>query len=151
MQDIKHSQIMMVQFFHRRSRLGVSLTEVLMAMALITLCVGGIVALSAQSVGAGQSNDYAYVATNLAKNRMERIRQIRKDKGYAVLPEAAESDVLIDRNGVSDQNGEFKRTTIIDSAYAANLTKVTVRVNYKTRGVFLSQSVELVTLISIYS
>lgn len=130
---------------------GVSLTEVLVAIALVALCVGGIISLLVQNIGLGQSVDNAYVAINLAKSRIERMREIRKDSGYTALPDAAETDTLIDRNGISSPSGGFKRTTIVDSAYAPGLTKVTVKVRYKTGGVFISVPVELVTLLSSYN
>jgi prepilin-type N-terminal cleavage/methylation domain-containing protein len=132
-------------------RKGMSLTEVLIAMALVALSIGGIISLLIQGIGMDQSVDYTYVATSLAKNRIERIRQIRMDSGYASLPETAETNILLDRNGNSSQSGDFKRTTIIDPSYAADLTKVTVRVSYKIRNEFTSQPVELVTALSSYN
>lgn len=127
-----------------------SLTEVLVAMALIALCIGGIISLLVQGVGMAKSVDYMYAATSLAKNRIERIREIRKDLGYAALPESAEDDVLIDRNGVSDPDGDFRRATIIDPNDSSGLTRITVSVSYKIKGVFTGQPVELVTLLSSY-
>jgi len=69
-------------------RKGMSLTEVVIAMALVALSVGGIMAVLVQSVGLRQSVDNAYAAVGLAKNRIERIRELRRDKGYAALAEA---------------------------------------------------------------
>ena len=128
-----------------------SLTEVLIAMALIALCIGGIVSLLVQGIRMGKGVDYMYVATNLAKNRIERIREVRKDLGYAAMTDSAETDVLIGRNGASDPNGNFKRTTIIDSSDPSGLTRVTVRVSYKIKDVFTGQPAEIVTLLSSYN
>lgn len=130
---------------------GMSLTEVVVATALVTVAVGGIIAVTVQGTTLGQSTDYAYVALNLAKNRIERLREIRKDIGYAALSEAAETDTVIDRNGNPDPNGDFVRTTVVDTTYAANLTKVTVRVRYKIKGTLIPTDIELVTLISPYA
>ena len=130
------------------TRKGMSLTEVLVAMALVTLCIGGIVTLIVQGMGLGQSADYMFVATNLANNKIEKVRFFYREMGYDALPEAAESDVKINRNGAPDNNGDFKRTTLINTA--SGLTKVTVRVSYKIRSAFLSQYVEMVTLFSPY-
>ena len=131
-------------------RKGMSLTEVVIAMALVALSVGGIMAVLVQSVGLRESIDNAYAAVGLAKNRIERIRELRRDRGYTALAEAVESDTVIDRNGAYDLNGDFKRTTIVNTGYAANLTKVTVKVKYKRRNVFIPESMEAVTLISPY-
>lgn len=134
--------------FHREFRRGISLVEVVTAIALIALSVGGIISLLVQNMGLGQSIDYTYVATNLARSRIERIKTFARDMGYTALPESAESNTVIDRNGVPTTNGDFKRTTLIDDTYATGITKVTVRVYYKIRNAFTSQPVELVTLIA---
>ncbi len=129
---------------------GVTLTECLVATAFMMLALGGMLALFVQNSRAGKIVDYSYVATNLAKNRVERIREVRREQGLAVLSSLAETDVLIDRNGVADTNGDFKRTTLIDTGYGTNLVKVTVQVNYKIRGSWNSLPVELVTVVCPY-
>jgi len=130
---------------------GMSLVEVVAAIALAVLAMGGIISVTTQSASLGQAVDYTYVASNLAKNRIERIREIRRDKGYTALPEAAETDTVVDRSGIPDPNGDFVRTTTIDAAYATNLTKVTVKVQYKKKGALIPIGVELVTLLSQYA
>ena len=134
-----------------RFKKAMTLTEVVIAMALVALSIGGIMSVIVQSMTLEQSVDSAYVAMNLAKNRIERIREIRRDRGYAAVANTEESDTVLDRNGVSDPNGEFMRTTVIDAAYATDLTKVTVSVKFKRKNVFIPQSIELETLISPYT
>lgn len=136
--------------FHGMSKRGISIVEVLVAMALIALCLGGILSLLVQGMGMGGGVDNAFVATSLARNRVERIREIRKDSGYAALSECSETNTPVDRNGASDPNGSFERTTVIDATYGSGLTKVTVRVKYKAGSVFAAQPVELVTVLSSY-
>lgn len=130
---------------------GMSLTEVVIATGLATLAVGGIIAVITQTATLGHSVDYSYVASTLAKNRIERIREIRKDKGYSAIIDASETETAVDRNGSPDSNGDFVRTTIIDAAYATGLTKVTVKVKYKKNGVFIPMDIELTTLFSPYT
>lgn len=130
---------------------GMSLTEVVIAAGLAAIAVGGIIAVITQTATLGQSVDYTYVASNLAKNRIERIREIRKDEGYSALTEAAETQTAIDRNGSPDQSGDFVRTTIVDATYATGLTKVTVKVKYKKKGVLIPMDIELTTLFSPYT
>lgn len=134
-----------------KSDKGMSLTEVVAAAALTTIIVGGIIAVITQTATLGQGVDYTYVASTLAKNRIERIREIRKDKGYSALAETAETDTVVDRNGSPDANGDFVRTTIVDTAYATSLTRVTVKVKYKKRGVLIPVDIELTTLFSPYT
>jgi len=127
-----------------------TLIEIVVATALIGLIIAGMLGVLIQNITLGQSADYAYVAMNLAKSRIERLREVRRDKGYADLINWQETDVIVNRNGVPDLQGDFKRTTIVNSAYAANLTMITVRVKYKSGGVFTGVQTELVTLISPY-
>lgn len=134
----------------KKNNIGMTLVEVIIALALLTLSIGGILGVIVQSTSAGQSIDNTYVATNIAKSRIERLREVRRDRGYADLVNWQEAGVSIDRNGVATSTGDFERTTIVDSAYGSNLTKVTVRVRYKLGGSFIPVSVELVTLLSPY-
>ncbi|MCM8782148.1 MAG: hypothetical protein NC828_03760 [Candidatus Omnitrophica bacterium] len=136
-----------------KSKKGISLTEVVMAIGLVAICIGAIVGLVVQSVELGSGSEYAFTAMNLAKNRIERIREIRRDLSYTRLSEMAESDVIVNSDGVPDPNGNFKRTTIIavDPTGYTGLTKVTVKVQYKRKRLFNPVPIELVTLISPYS
>jgi Tfp pilus assembly protein PilV len=130
---------------------GMSLIEVVAAVALAVLAMGGIISVTTQSASLGQTVDYTYAASNLAKNRIERIREIRRDKGYEALCEASETDTVIDINGNPDPNGDFVRTTTISASYAPDLKQVTVKVQYKKRGTLIPIGIELVTMVSRYT
>lgn len=132
-------------------KIGMTLTEVVIAVAFMMLSIGGILGVVVQSIDLRQSGERAYIAANLARNRIERARQIRMDEGYSALTKAAETDTMIDANGNSDENGDYKRTTVVEPDAVTGLTKVTVRVKYKRRGLFSPKEVELLTLISQYS
>lgn len=129
---------------------GMTLVEIVVSLALVALSIGGILSVLIQSANLAQSVDYAYIAADLAKNRIEWVREIRRDMGYDALPGAAETDTVIDRNGVADSNGDFMRTTLVNASYGTYLTKVTVKVIYKKKGVFTPVPTEIVTLISFY-
>ena len=133
-----------------RNKKGMSLVEVIVALALLVLSIGSIVGILMQNINTGKAIDYSYVATNLAKNRIERLREVRRDRGYADLANWQETDVTIDRDGVADNNGDFQRTTIVNAAYGANLTQITVQVKYAPQGSFTNAETELVTLLSPY-
>lgn len=57
---------------------GVTIIECVVATALMLLALGGILSLFIQNIKAGKLVDYAYVSINLAKNGIERIREIRR-------------------------------------------------------------------------
>jgi type II secretory pathway pseudopilin PulG len=130
---------------------GISLVEILVAMALIALSIGGIVFVLVQSLGLMTGADNVYASTNIAKNRLERIRQIRNEGGYDTLYGTAESNVIVDRNGIPDQGGDFTRSTTVNPDYGPDLTMITVQVRYKSKGALIAQSIELVTLLSPYT
>jgi len=79
--------------------------------------------------------DKEYVATNLAKSRVERARTIKVTHGFASLVDLNETDVIIGSDGVSDQDGEYKRSTTVTTNYNGNarLTKIEVAIVYKYR------------------
>ena len=140
---------------------GVTIVEVIVASALLILAAGGILALSLQNIKLSKASDYYYVAVNLAKNRIERIRKIRTEKGinYLIPDEeeeykgVEEEDTIVNRDGVKDANGDFVRTTEIETILIGDggkpeLVKVTVKVNYKIMQILRPQPVELVTVVT---
>lgn len=132
-----------------KSNKGVTIIEGVIASALLVLALGGILSLFTQSYRVAKLVDYAYISVNLAKNEVERIRELRREQGLEVLSSLSEQDKRIDRNGVSDPEGDFKRTIVIEEE-GENIVKVTVQVNYKIKGIWSPNPVELVTVISPY-
>ena len=132
---------------------GMTLTEVIMAVALTALCIGGILAVIIQWLGLTQSTDNVYIATNIARSRIEKARGTRIDQGYINISTLQETDTLVDEEGLSPLNGnlDFKRSTAIDTATYPGLTKVTVSVKYKRGQEFNPTDVMLVTILSQYT
>src|SRR3990167_8503591 len=87
--------------YHRRNmrhlskKNGMTLVEIMVSLGLIALLGGGILALLVENTKAGQTIDYNYAAINIAKSRMDRVRELRRDKGYSYLYTAAEADVKV--------------------------------------------------------
>lgn len=140
-----------INFLGKKFKRGMTLAEVAVAVALTALCIAGILGIVVQCLDFQGSIDYSHDAINIAKSRLERLRQIRDDQGFATAALAAETDTLVDSNGVPDLNGDFKRTTTIDSATFTDRILATVSVSYKRKGVFNPQPVVLATIISQYS
>lgn len=138
-----------------KSNKGVTIIEGVIASALLALALGGILSLFTQSYRVAKLVDYAYISINLAKNEVERIRELRREQGLEVLSSSSEPDVcIINRVGESDPNGNFERTTVITN-HGSHLVKVTVSVDYKIRGKWAHKDlgrepVELVTVVSPY-
>lgn len=129
---------------------GMTLVEVVVSLALISVVIGGFLGLLIENMKAGQTIDYNYAAINIAKSRMDRIRELRRDKGYSYLPMAAESNIATNRNGLPDESGDFTRTTVITPAFEGkpNLTKITVTVSYKGAGDVATTTITVTSLIS---
>ena len=103
---------------------GVTLVEVLIAIFVFTICIGGICRLG---VSVRETSDRArshYTAINIAKSRLERMKTFEFDQ----LAYFAESNVRVDANGSADTDGLFRRTTSL-SAIKPNLTDIVVRVD----------------------
>src|SRR3989338_5168676 len=105
---------------------GMTIVEVMTSMALISLVIGGFLGLLLANIKAGETMDYNYAAMNIAKSRMDRIRELRRDKGYDYLYTAAETDVSVNRDGAPDEDGEFTRSTSVTTNFEGkpNLTEV---------------------------
>lgn len=129
---------------------SMTLVEVMVSMSLIAIIAGAVLALLIQNMKMGQTIDYNYVAVNIAKSRIDRIRELRRDKGVSNLYTAAENNITVNRNGLPDSNGDFKRTTVITTNFGgnSNLTKVEVTVTYAGTG--NNVSVILTSLLSPY-
>jgi prepilin-type N-terminal cleavage/methylation domain-containing protein len=111
---------------------GMTLVETLAAIAIFAIVLTGILDLCVGSMATGRRAEYVYTSYNLAKNHLETLRSMP----YSTLQNAAESDVLVDENGVSDPDGGFIRTTTVTPDYDgdANLIQLTVSVDYLYRG-----------------
>ena len=124
----------------------------MISILITAVVVGGVLGLLIQNIKIGATVDYNYAAVNIAKSRIDRIRELRRESGYSFLGTASEADMTVDREGVPDLAGEFTRHTVMTTNYAgnANLTHVKVRVDYKASGDVTGTAVELETIISPY-
>lgn len=111
-----------------RSRDGISMAEVLVALFIFAVAVTGLCSLS---VIAREASDRArdhYVAINLAKNRLERAKSFEFGQLYLF----EEYQTPVDITGKSDPNGDYRRSTIVTNVNAG-LTEVRVTVEIRNR------------------
>ena len=129
-----------------------TLVEVMVSLGLIALLGGGILALLVENTKAGQTMDYNYAAINIAKSRMDRVRELRRDKGYSYLYTAVETDVTVNREGTPAEDGDFVRSTSVTANFEGkpNLTRVAVTVRYKGVGDVNITTITITTLVSPY-
>lgn len=135
-----------------KTQRAMTLIEIMVSILLITLMIGTVLGLLMQNMKMGGAIDYNYAAVNIAKSRIDRIRELRRDQGFSNLSAAAETSTTVDRNGLSDASGDFTRTTVITTNFGSNpnLTEVEVSVSYKgVTGVSIT-TITLTSLISPY-
>jgi prepilin-type N-terminal cleavage/methylation domain-containing protein len=111
-----------------KSRSGLTLIEVIIAIAIFAVFVGGACAVV---IAARQLNELArdrYIAVNLAKNRLERARTFPFDQ----LSSFDESNVQIDSVGDPSNNGNYRRSTTVSNV-SASLIEMSVAVEIRDR------------------
>jgi len=111
---------------------GVTLVEVLFSALVLAVAVMGILVLFTQTIGIAKRIDYEYKAVNIAKARMERARSAIETSGFDSLIELGETETLLDSDGVSDPEGDYKRTTVV-TEIDDNRTEFEVTVVYRYR------------------
>lgn len=107
---------------------GVTLVEVMVAVALVTVIVSTVAVTVAQSAVNANRLDMIYTASNLAKKHMDDLKSMSfRD----LSDEAPETNVRIDSRGEADAGGDYIRSTEIDDEWGGNayLTQVKVSVD----------------------
>lgn len=129
-------------------RSGFTLVEVVIALALIVIVLGGAYSLVIHAARVSRMARDHYIAVNLAKNRIERARNFR----YADLYLLAESNQVMDENGGPSDSGRFRRTTAVDSVSRPGMTVVTVTVRVRSlrTGAFGNEGESMSTMLTDY-
>ena len=128
---------------------GMSLVETMMAILLFGIVLVGLLEVCAKSMLMAKRSDFSYKAYNLAKNRLETLKTI----SFGNLSASAETDTVLDADGVPDTDGIFKRNTTVSTSYNGDthLTSVLVTVDYKINNSFVNKPITLQTVIFEYA
>lgn len=108
---------------------GFSLTEAVVALAILLLAVVGCYILIGKAAALNKSARDHYVAILLANNRLE----LAKTRLYSDLSTLAETRLRVDEYGGPDPEGRFRRTTLVNTNYNTNLTEVIALVEILNR------------------
>jgi len=130
-------------FLSRRD--GMTIIETVVAIVVFALCVGGICALVLQTKQTSDRARAHYTAINIAKNRLERATEL----GFDHVDFFGENQVVIDKNGSPDADGNYRRTTVVNDV-KSNLKQMVVTVDIKDR-ITLSFSGENETIRSYFA
>lgn len=133
----------------KRNFKGVTLVETMVSILLFLLVGASILNICLQASLTGKRSQEAFVAFNLAKSRIEEM----KNFPFSSLSSAAETDTAVNESGVADPSGTYLRTTTVSTSYTgdASLTQVSVSVKYEVKGQLLATPTTLTTVISQYT
>ena len=106
---------------------GFSLTEVMVAMSILTLVMGGSYQLNVSAMRLNRTARNHYVAVVLANSRLERAKMYN----YPDLYLLAENAMTLDANGNSCSSGDYQRATLVNTNYGTNLTEISVRIQIR--------------------
>jgi len=137
----------------RKHDKGISLAEVVFSLGLIAISVIAIISLVGQNVELGKSQEYNYIAINIAKSRIDEIRQARRDFSFDVITSkyTESSWTSVDFYGEEDPDGVFERKTEITvPSGQSNLKHIKVSVRYKITGAISPMLIEIDTYVSPY-
>lgn len=111
--------------FLKNSR-GITLIEIIVAALLVTVVAVSLLAMASQSSVFSRRIDIAYTASYLAQRRIDVLKRLEFDH----LPESVETTVQVDVDGTVSSEGEYLRTTEVETDFDGNpyLTKVKVSV-----------------------
>ena len=113
----------MVRLARRR---GYTFVEVVMALAILGLAIGGAYRMLAASMRTRQFMQSQYTAAVLANNRVERSKNVPFDS----LVTLQEQATAVDEMGTPDASGTYRRTTVVQTSWMGNprVTSVAVTV-----------------------
>ena len=112
----------------RTRRDGITLIEGVVALALLALALTGACRLIAASYETSDRARRRYAATNMAKNRLERVLAIN----YHAVEFCEVQDLVVNRNCTPDPEGAYRLSTAV-TPINSSLKKVTVRVDIRNR------------------
>ena len=107
---------------------GFTLVEVLISLLIMALAVAGLCSLALTSKQILDTSRDHYVAVNLAKNRIERVKTFSFDE----LGLFDEAGTLLDDAGAPDPNGSYSRATTVTNI-TDNMKEVVVTISIKNR------------------
>ncbi len=114
-----------------------SLAEVMVALCVLGIAMGALykVAITANHTSARARSHY--IAVNLAKNHIERA----KSHDFDQILFLAETNTIVDINGLTSTNGDFRRSTMVNLT-GTGMVEVVVTVDIKDlkKGQFLGES-----------
>lgn len=127
---------------------GMTLVEVMVALGVLVIVLAGAYQLVTQSARLTSSARNRYLATTIARSRIERAETFEYDDLHLL----AEDDMFVNEFGTPDPFGQFRRSTIVDTNFQPFITSMEVVVDIKdmTTGSFEGQQESVSILFTKY-
>src|SRR3989338_4579964 len=109
---------------------GATIVELMVSVCVFAIGMQSLLYVISTSSVMAKRGEYAYVAHNIAKNRIERLRTM----GFPTLSLAQETSTAVNQDGDPDEEGLFTRSTIVESL-TSDSSSVTVNVFYRMKNV----------------
>jgi len=110
-----------------RGSKGFTLVEVVVSAVLLALAIAGSYLVVSRTAWLVRTARNHYVAVSIGRARIERARGF----AYEDLWLLRETNVVVDVRGVPSSDGDFRRTTLVNTNAQPNLTLVTVDVEIR--------------------
>jgi len=132
----------------KRGRAGMTLVEAVVALALLGVVALGAYRLIVVGLQLNRMARLHHQAIVLANSRLERARNFR----YEDLGLIVENATLLNAAGTTDEEGAFRRSTAVNTNYAAGLSRVqvTVEIRDPRTGSFAGETETVSTLMTKY-
>jgi prepilin-type N-terminal cleavage/methylation domain-containing protein len=111
-----------------KKRAGMTLVETLVALSLLAAFTTGACKILVSHRKVADMARGHYTAINIAKNRMELVRTF----DYGQVNDFLEDKVIIDASGVSDTEGNYRRSTEVSNV-SSNLLELKITVDMRNR------------------
>jgi len=137
------------ELLKKKASFGVTLIETLFSALILALVVACVLVIFVRTVDMSKRIDKEYVATNLAKSRLERARSAEVSHGFSSLVDLDETDTMIDIDEPPDGVDDFKRSTTVTANHNgdARLTKIEVTVVYRYQEVWKDSIPVVLTMV----
>ena len=121
---------------------GATIVELMVSVCVFAIGMQSLLYVISTSSVMAKRGEYAYVAHNIAKNRIERLRTM----GFPTLSLAQETSTAVNQDGDPDEEVLFTRSTIVESL-TSDSSSVTVNVFYRMKNVESAEPMSITTVI----
>ena len=111
-----------------KNKQGMTIVETIVALVIFAVFISGAVKVIMAQRQVSDKARAHYTAINIAKNQIEQVRNT-STQNYNQIISMAEDKVRVNKDGVPDDFGKFRRTTLILDTSTDDLFEIDVKVD----------------------